>query len=184
MNINKTGFAIVTLIMIIGLAVPAWSQDAAQSSTQEAAPSSTMGEDQPSAKEAEPPTTMEETQPPTLKEAESSDQMSDQSAVQLAEAVVCRDVVDRAPVGSGDVFAKEVPKVYCFTRVVGGEGTQLTYNWYHNGSLKASVKLDIRSANYRTWSSKTMIPEWTGEWMVEILSDDGKPLESIIFYLK
>lgn len=107
------------------------------------------------------------------------------SDVHLAEAVVCQDVVNRAPVGSGDVFAKEIPKVYCFTHVIGATpGTQLTHNWYYQGTLKASVKLKVGSSDFRTWSSKTMIPQWSGEWMVEILSADGKPMESIIFTLK
>ena len=98
---------------------------------------------------------------------------------------MCQDVVNRAPVGSGDVFAKEIPKVYCFTHVIGATpGTQLTHNWYYQGTLKASVKLKVGSSDFRTWSSKTMIPQWSGEWMVEILSADGKPMESIIFTLK
>ena len=110
---------------------------------------------------------------------------ADESAVQIESAVVCQDVVDREPVGSGDVFAKETPKVFCFCRVVGAsEDTQITHNWYYKGSLKASVKLNVRSSNWRTWSSKTLIPEFAGEWMVEILSADGTPLESIIFFVQ
>lgn len=184
MKARLPGFSIVVLIIIFCLAAPGWSQDTAQSSAQEPAQSSTMDAAQPTTQEAAQPTTQEATQPSTQAGDQSSSQMDDQSGVHLAEAVVCQDVVDRSPVGAGDVFAREVPKVYCFTRVVGGEGTQLTYNWYYKGSLKASVKLDVRSPNYRTWSSKTMLPEWSGEWMVEILSGEGKPLESIIFYLK
>ena len=161
MKVRLPGVLVVLLITLV-LGVPSvWSQDTAQPAAQEA---------------AQPGTAQAQSQPAMQNEA--------QPAVQLAEAMVCQDVVDRAPVGSGDVFAKEVPKVYCFTRVVGAEGTQLTHNWYYKGGLKASVKLNVRSSNYRTWSSKTMMPEWAGEWMVEILSADGKPLESIIFFLK
>jgi hypothetical protein len=29
-----------------------------------------------------------------------------------------------------------------------------------------------------------MMPQWTGEWMVEVLSANGTPLENIIFVLK
>ena len=161
MNVRLPGGFIVLLITLVFGVSSVWSQDATQPAAQETAqPGMSQVTAQPSTQEATP------------------------SDVHLAEAVVCQDVIDRAPVGSGDVFAKEVPKVYCFTRVVGAEGTQLTHNWYYQGSLKASVKLNVRSSDYRTWSSKTMLPEWTGEWMVEILSADGKPLESIIFFLK
>jgi hypothetical protein len=161
MNVRLPGVFIVLLITLVFGVSSVWSQDATQ----------------PAAQETAQPGMSQETTQPSTQEATPSD-------VQLAEAVVCQDVIDRAPVGNGDVFAKEVPKVYCFTRVVGAEGTQLTHNWYYQGSLKASVKLNVRSSDYRTWSSKTMLPEWTGEWMVEILSADGKPLESIIFFLK
>jgi hypothetical protein len=161
MNVRLPGVFIVLLITLVFGASAVWSQDATQ----------------PAAQETAQPGMSQDTAQPSTQEATPSD-------VHLAEAVVCQDVIDRAPVGSGDVFAKEVPKVYCFTRVVGAEGTQLTHNWYYRGSLKASVKLNVRSSDYRTWSSKTMLPEWTGEWMVEILSADGKPLESIIFFLK
>jgi len=103
----------------------------------------------------------------------------------IQDAVVCQDVVDRTPVGSGDVFAKETSKVYCFCRVVGVEGeSSVIHNWYYKGTLKASVKLPVRSNNWRTWSAKTMSPDWTGEWMVEILSAEGTPLESIIFFIQ
>lgn len=108
-----------------------------------------------------------------------------QTTIMIQDAVVCQDVVDRTPVGSGDVFAKETAKVYCFCRVVGVQGeSSVTHNWYYKGTLKASVKLPVRTSNWRTWSSKSMSPEWVGEWMVEILSADGTPLESIIFFIQ
>ena len=110
---------------------------------------------------------------------------ADASGIQIESAVVCQDVVDRMPVGSGDVIARETAKVYCFCKVVGAVGdTHVTHNWYYKGSLTSSVKLNVRSPSWRTWSSKTMTPEWTGEWMVEILSADGSPLESIIFFIQ
>ncbi len=110
---------------------------------------------------------------------------SQDAILQIEDAVVCQDVVDREPVGSGDVFAKESARIYCFTRVVGAAGeTQITHNWYYQGNLQASVTLNVRSPNWRTWSSKAMMPEMAGEWMVEVLSADGKPMENIIFFLK
>ena len=133
---------------------------------------------------AAPVWSQQEAQPAAAAQT-SAQQPPDSADVHLAEAVVCQDVVNRAPVGSGDVFAKEIPKVYCFTHVIGATpGTQMTHNWYYQGTLKASVKLKVGSSDFRTWSSKAMMPQWTGEWMVEILSADGKPMESIIFSLK
>ena len=109
---------------------------------------------------------------------------SQDATIQIEDAVVCQEIVDRQPVGSGDVFARESARIYCFTRVVGAAAdTQITHNWYYQGNLKASVKLNVRSSNWRTWSSKNMLPELAGEWMVEILSEDGTPLENSVFFL-
>lgn len=103
----------------------------------------------------------------------------------VTRAAVCQDVADREPVGSGDVFPAGTERVFCHTEIDGAEGeSEVTHNWYYKGALKASVVLPVRAGKWRTWSSKTMLPEWTGEWMVEVLSKDGTPLESIIFFVR
>ncbi|MBI5062789.1 MAG: DUF2914 domain-containing protein [Desulfatitalea sp.] len=107
------------------------------------------------------------------------------AGLEIKEAVVCQDVADRAPVASADVFAKDLSKVYCFCRVVGmqGEGA-IVHNWYYQGALKSSIKLPVRAANWRTWSYKAMSPEQAGEWMVEIMTESGTPLESVVFMVQ
>jgi hypothetical protein len=123
---------------------------------------------------------------PVLGQDQASPKESDvSSAIQIEDAVISQDVVDRQPVGVSDVVAKENAMIYCFTRVVGAVGdTSVTHNWYYEGTLKSTVQLSVRSSNWRTWSSKTMDPAWTGQWMVEVLSADGTPLESIIFFVQ
>lgn len=170
MNVRSLGIVSVALTVLLWVAAPAWCQE--QQPEQQPA-------EQTTAPEAEPTQTAQPVEQPQAA------QPAEQPAIQIEDAVVCRDVVDRAPVGIGDVIAKESEKVYCFTRVVGAQGeTQITHNWYYKGALKASVVLNVRSSNWRTWSSKTMNPDWVGEWMVEILSQDGTPLESIIFFVQ
>lgn len=105
--------------------------------------------------------------------------------IAVAEHAVCQNVVDRMPVGPADRFPAGTPRVFCFTRIVGVQGeTTITHNWYYQGSLKASVALPVRRDDWRTWSSKSLLPEWTGEWMVEVLTEDGTPLESIVFFIQ
>lgn len=159
MKVRRLGIVTIALFVLVWLTAPAWCQEQA----------------------AEP----EQPEPAQTPAPAAEETQAAQPAIQIEDAVVCRDVVDRAPVGSGEVIAKESERVYCFTRVVGAAGdTKITHNWYYKGALKASVVLNVRSSNWRTWSSKTMAPEWVGEWMVEILSEDGTPLESIIFFVQ
>ena len=105
--------------------------------------------------------------------------------ITIENAVMCQNVVDRVPIGTGDVFSKDIGKVFCFCKVLGASSpSQITFNWYYQGSLQSTVTLPVRSASWRTWSYKNMSPAMTGEWMVEILTEDGKPLESIIFFIQ
>ena len=185
MKVRPFGIVIVILVMVLSLSFSAWCTE---TSTPEAAPAATeekpIQTPAPVAPETAPAAAPEkpaETAAPAVPTAEPEAQ----TTIQIEDAVVCQDVVESAPVGSGDVFAKETQKVYCFSRVVGALGeTQVTHNWYYKDTLKASVKLPVRSNNWRTWSSKTILPKWTGEWMVEILSEEGAPLESIIFVIQ
>jgi hypothetical protein len=181
------GMVLFSLLVFCGQ--PAWSEETTQVTPAEAEQTAV----QPAAADEAQPVTADETQPAaaggtqavTPGETQPVAPSEPQTAIRIPEAVVCQDVVDRAPVGAGDVFAKEIPRVYCFTRVVGAEpGTQLVHNWYYQGNLKASVNLTVGSSDYRTWSYKTMMPQWTGEWKVEILTAGGTPLDNIIFVLK
>lgn len=189
MNLHRMGIVLMAAVLSMVVS-PAWSQDAATS----AAPAAEVRSEAPPAEASQAPAAATQSQAPAVKPsvapaaaAQSEAPAAEPSApaasvVQIEDAVVCQDVVDRKPVGAGDQFAKETPKVYCFCRVVGAQaGSQITHNWYFNGALKASVKLYVGSTDYRTWSSKTLPPGGVGEWMVEILSDDGKPLENISF---
>jgi hypothetical protein len=184
---------IVLFSMLVFCGQPAWSQETPQEETRMETQPAGIDAPQPAPAEETPavdpgeiqPVTPEEAQPATARESQAAASDESQPAVRVAETVICQDVVDRAPMGIGEVFPKETPRVFCFTRVVGAApGSRLVHNWYHQGSLKASVNLTVGSSDYRTWSSKTMMPQWTGEWMVEILSDGGAPLGNIIFALK
>jgi hypothetical protein len=104
----------------------------------------------------------------------------------VQNSAICLDVINRKPVGASNIFPKNAPKLFCFTKIVGAEKpTSVTHIWYQNGLLKAKVKLPVKSAGWRTWSSMALTPDKaSGEWMVEIVSEDGVALDSIIFIVK
>jgi hypothetical protein len=117
--------------------------------------------------------------------AASQESETEAMAASIAEAVVCREVVDRAPVGAGDVFPSDVERLYCFVRVIGaGAEVEIQHKWYYQGELVATVALPVRSDNWRTYSSKRIGPQMSGEWMVEICSDKGESLQKIVFMVE
>lgn len=112
-------------------------------------------------------------------------QETSDTEIQLEEAAICRNIVDRAPIGRGSVFPAGIGRLYCFTKVVGAKAeTAIIHHWYLNGKLKASVTLPVNSASWRTWSSKDITADEAGDWMVEVLTADGEAIESILFLVQ
>jgi hypothetical protein len=105
--------------------------------------------------------------------------------VSVEDAVICRNVVDRTPSEVIDVVPSDIKKVYCFTKIVGAaQDSEVVHNWYFDGNLVASVNLFVGSTNWRTYSSKTILPDYTGAWKVEVLSKGGELLKQIMFVVQ
>lgn len=107
--------------------------------------------------------------------------------MQVEEIRICRDVdrETRTPLQPGDRFAPDVERLYCFTRLVGAaDTTQVTHLWLHDGRARGKVPLAVGSPDWRTWSSKTILPRWTGEWEVRVLDRDGLVLGSTAFRIQ
>ncbi len=90
-----------------------------------------------------------------------------------------RSLVDPAP-----EFPADVGKVYCLARVIGAAApTEVTFVWYHLGRTMARVSLPVRSGDYRTWSSKNIMPAWTGSWEVKVLDPMGQVVGETSFLI-
>lgn len=95
---------------------------------------------------------------------------------------VCAEVVDREPVGAAETFPEDIERVYGFTEVRGGEeGDSVTHVWLREGEEIARVKLPVKSAKWRTWSSKRIPGEWAGEWKLVVLDAEGNELAATEF---
>ena len=90
------------------------------------------------------------------------------------EAVICSGVEERMPVGEADQFSPDIEKVYLWTKVTADEfPTTIRHVWLHEGQEIADVELQVNGSPWRTYSYKTMIPEWTGTWEVKVVGADG-----------
>jgi Protein of unknown function (DUF2914) len=91
----------------------------------------------------------------------------------------------RQLVGKATTFAAGIEKITCLTVVKGLEApTSVTHVWYRDGKTMARVDLNIGSSNWRTWSSKRLLPDWTGHWEVKILDSDNRVLGSADFTIE
>ncbi|MEZ4388487.1 MAG: DUF2914 domain-containing protein [Candidatus Krumholzibacteriia bacterium] len=95
------------------------------------------------------------------------------------------DVQSRSLEGEATVFAADTPVVYCRTRIVGAtEPTTVTHVWYRDGKTVAHVELAVGSGNWRTVSSKQLLPEWTGSWEVRVVDSAGNLLRAESFTIE
>jgi len=92
------------------------------------------------------------------------------------------DQATRSLQGVGKEFAADCGIVYCLARVVDAPvPTTVTFVWYRDGRTMARVELPVRSRDYRTWTSKNIMPAWTGAWEVKVLDPQGLVLGTSSF---
>jgi hypothetical protein len=103
----------------------------------------------------------------------------------VQEMVFCAAVQDRAPSLPDTAFASTVENVWCFVKVTGAaDTTAITQVWYYKDREVSRVELAVKSASWRTWSSKKILPEWQGTWRVDVLAPGGEVLKSGSFAIK
>jgi hypothetical protein len=114
--------------------------------------------------------------------AQSGEEAAPAPSLSVARAVACLEVRDREPQSVDTVFSNRTEQVICFTQIEGaGEETRIEHVWIHQGEERARVSLPVRSASWRTYSTKKLLPEWTGDWKVEVRDSAGAVLKSVEF---
>jgi Protein of unknown function (DUF2914) len=102
-------------------------------------------------------------------------------AAAVADAKLGTGVADREPEGVAESFKPDVGKVYCWTKVTGAEGTEITHAWFKGDEKMGEVKLAVKYPSTRTWSAKTIPADGTGDWRVDVIAADGTVLKSLSF---
>lgn len=80
--------------------------------------------------------------------------------------------------------AANTQKIYFFTELRDLEGQTVTHRWTHDGATLAEVSFTPGSARWRVWSSKELLPEWTGTWTVSVVDAGGNVLTEKSFEYK
>lgn len=90
---------------------------------------------------------------------------------QLTNAIEEREPTDNVtePVFIGP---DDVKTLYYFTHITNMAGKQIVHRWLYNGNEMAAVTLNIGSESWRTYSSKRIVPQWDGEWQIQVWHQD------------
>jgi DUF2914 family protein len=102
----------------------------------------------------------------------------------VEEAVVARSVMDRQPQDTGSMFPADVGELVFWTKVGGGPAgveTTIHHVWFHGDTEVGNVELRVGGSPWRTWSRKTVPPDWTGPWHVEVRDGSGAVLTRVDF---
>ena len=103
----------------------------------------------------------------------------------VEESRIALDVIDRMPVGVDSTFVASVGRVYCWTRIAGAEGETTVHQvWIWGDEEMADIELRLNGSPWRTWSSKAIMPEWSGAWRVEVRDASGNVIETIRFTVR
>jgi hypothetical protein len=94
----------------------------------------------------------------------------------VARATITSDVQNREPVDSLSMVTTDDSKVFYFTEIQDMAGHTVTHRWEYNGQVMAEVDFEIGGPRWRVYSSKTMTPDWVGNWKVSVIDEDGSPL--------
>ena len=102
--------------------------------------------------------------------------------IEVTRAVVATGIEDREPIGESTTFSADVGTVYFFTEITGDfDETRIHHVWLREGEEVARVPLTVRGPRWRTWSSKRIPPEWSGNWTVRIVLGDDQVLGTVDF---
>ncbi len=109
---------------------------------------------------------------------------ADDSPLKVVEMEVCEEVVDRVCQGTSRSFGPDVASVSFFTRVDGSTGEAfVTHVWIFEGKEVRRVKLPVKAATYRTWSSKR-VKGLPGKWTVQVFDPVGRSLGEVDFIVE
>jgi len=102
------------------------------------------------------------------------------STLNLNEIMICRGIYKRNPIKPGIKFINNVDSLFCYTKISNsGNKQEVKHIWYFENKEMTTVSYNIKTSyNYRSWSKKTIYPNQTGKWRVDVVSKSGDMLGS------
>jgi hypothetical protein len=79
------------------------------------------------------------------------------------------------------ISADSYDSISFFTELNGMSGKTVTHQWVFDDKVMFEKSFEVNGDRWRVWTSKTLIPDWTGTWTVKVLSEDGSVLERKTF---
>ena len=103
-------------------------------------------------------------------------------AGEVARAMFTIGVDNREPIIMVDsIDSSSYDSISFFTELKELSGHNITHQWTFNDEVMFVKTFEVKGPRWRVWTSKTLIPSWTGSWTVNVLDDDRTVLASQSF---
>ncbi|MDC1286534.1 DUF2914 domain-containing protein [Gammaproteobacteria bacterium] len=95
------------------------------------------------------------------------------SAGEISRALFTTGIDNREPMTIVDsVDSGTSNSISFFTEVTDMSGQKVTHQWTYNDKVMFEKTFEVKSTRWRVWTSKTLIPGWTGTWTVNVLDNE------------
>lgn len=109
------------------------------------------------------------------------DEQSGYSQGSVTRSVFTSQVTEHEPTDKLEKIPSINRSVTYFTELRDMSGQTAIHRWEFNGKVMAETKFNIAGPRWRVWSSKNLLPSWTGEWKVSVLNGLGDVISEDVF---
>jgi hypothetical protein len=104
------------------------------------------------------------------------------AAGEIRRALFTTGIDNREPVGIVDnIDSASDNSISFFTEITNMSGQTITHQWTHLDKIMFEKTFEVKAERWRVWTSKTLIPNWTGTWTVNVLDAERELLTSKSF---
>ncbi len=94
----------------------------------------------------------------------------------VTRAQLTHDIKDLEPVDTVSTLAHDQTRIVYFTEIHDMAGQTVKHRWEYNGQIILEVPINVGTSRWRAYSSKTLLPSWTGDWKVSVVDAAGGTL--------
>ena len=103
-------------------------------------------------------------------------------AGEVSRAIFTIGVDNREPVIMVDsIDSGSYSSISFFTELNDLQGHNVTHQWTFQDQVMFEKTFEVKGDRWRVWTSKTLIPSWTGSWTVNVLDENRTVLASKSF---
>lgn len=99
----------------------------------------------------------------------------------VARGIFTSGILDREPIDDLATVPNTQDRVYFFSDLRNLEGQIVTHRWEYHDKVMAEIKFKVGGPRWRVYSSKNILPEWTGQWTVIVTDENDWPIKASVF---